>query len=122
RLLGSSNVVLEPWRWRTVFDYLVEVDVTRFELVTDAGAAQLSARWRIRDAGDRRILRDGTADLSRPVSEPTTSAAAGAMSEAASDLARQLAQAIAELPARGPRAQPRDARVSRAARAGDVDA
>jgi len=94
-LLGSKTVFRPPWRARDTLDAIVEIDVTRFEVVTASRRAELRARWRIRDARTKKFVADGAAELDRPLADESTTAGVAAMSETIGDLARELATALA---------------------------
>jgi uncharacterized lipoprotein YmbA len=99
-LLGSKAVFRSPWRVRDTLDYIVEIDVTRFEVVAASRRAELQARWRIRDPRTRALVDDSASELERPLADESTAAGVAAMSDAVADLARELTTALAGLRAR----------------------
>ena len=62
--LGTDRVILFPWNRSLGVNYQVQVDVTRFEIVS-GNDAELYARWLIKDPGSGRILHSGYSNQSR---------------------------------------------------------
>ena len=97
-LLGPDAIVdfasaLPP---RSTQDYLLEVDVLRFE-ETGHGRAELSARWTIKDARSRLAVLSRETTAERPVTSSDTAAGVEALSECVGDLSREIAQALGVL-------------------------
>ncbi len=93
-LLGADAIV-EPAGNRTeIFDYLVEVDVLRFD--TQAlQTAILDARWRLVDAERDRVVERGQFFASEPVAAPGDyETVAAAMSRVVAALSRDVATVI----------------------------
>jgi uncharacterized protein len=92
--LGTHSIMFFPWVGTTRIDYLVRIDVYRFE--TDPNAnAQLVAHWQVLD-GSGKLLYAGDSNLSEQAQpgEPV----AAALSRTVEGLARQIASAIQSLP------------------------
>jgi uncharacterized protein len=105
-LLGTTNIVQYPWYPGTRLDYVVHVQVQRFEAGTDH-KADLIARWDLRTAQNDQVLISRDAQLSQPLASLTGDAAAAALSQDVAELANQIASGIAQNEqqrlARGPR-------------------
>ena len=95
-LLGSDAIVDfgAPLPVRTTQDYVLEVDVLRFE-ETGHGRVQLSARWTIKDARTRMVVLSRETSVERSMASSETAAAVEALSECVGDLSREIAQALA---------------------------
>lgn len=91
-LLGTERVRAHPWYASERVDLRVAVRVARFER-DSAGAAELIARWTVRDE-EGRELADRRTRLREPADAPATAAAVAAQSRAVADLAREIAAAI----------------------------
>lgn len=97
-LLGTERIVPLPNRRAWDLDYLVEVDVLRFD--TDAeGNSHLAARWAIFRADGTAPLLVRRTDVVRPVADHPDgaqhyAAVAAAMSACLGDLSRALAEAL----------------------------
>jgi uncharacterized lipoprotein YmbA len=92
-LLGTERVVLYPWPRERVPKYQVEIDVFGFE-TNRAREAQLTARWSILDASNKKPLQLKDSRLLRAAKETTTDGAVGALSEALADLSREIADGM----------------------------
>jgi hypothetical protein len=90
-LLASDRVVVYPWYRGVALDFVVRVDVARFE--PDEDGAHLIARWVIVD-GRGTMVRSGDTDLHEPMASRNAVAAAAAMSRALGGLSREVADAI----------------------------
>jgi uncharacterized protein len=94
-LLGTTNIVQYPWYPETRLDYIVHVEVQRFEADTSHNA-QLTAHWDLRTPQSNQALASREAQLSSPVTSLTGDAAAAALSQDVGELAGQIASAIAQ--------------------------
>jgi uncharacterized lipoprotein YmbA len=97
--LGAASVVRAPWYPAARLDCVLAVEVDHFE--TDAGGdAVLVARWIVRDALGKRVLRSGTSIHRRPAggaaahTPPGAAAAVAALSELIDDFSREMAAAL----------------------------
>jgi uncharacterized lipoprotein YmbA len=90
-LLASDRVVIYPWYRGVALDFVVRVDVVRFE--PDEDGVHLIARWVIVD-GRGTMVRSGETDLHEPMASRNAAAAAAAMSRALGGLSREVADAI----------------------------
>jgi uncharacterized lipoprotein YmbA len=94
-LLGTDDVLLLPQRRPVRPDYLVEVEVTRFDVET-SGNAVLDARWWVLDEGGEAVLRNGRSTIVQPTTTGDHAAAAQALSGALIGMSREIAGAIAD--------------------------
>jgi uncharacterized protein len=105
-LLGTTNIAQYPWYPGTRFDYIVHIQVQRFEVDT-AQKAHLIARWELINPQTDQILTTREAQLSHPTASAAGDAAAAALSDEVAELAGQIASAITQIEqqrlARGPR-------------------
>jgi len=103
-MLGATNILQYPWYPGSKLDYIVHIEVQRFEADTSRNA-QLVARWDLRTQSDQ-VLATRDMQLSRPLSSLTGDAAAAALSEEVGELTGQIAAAIVQTEqqrlARGP--------------------
>jgi uncharacterized lipoprotein YmbA len=108
--LGPGTVVIFPWFGAARLQYVVEVDVQRFE--TDGtGTATLAAEWAIRDAATRTLLAGDDTQVSEPAASPDTAGSVAALSRALAVLGNELAAGLQK--ARGtPPPSPRNRRQS----------
>jgi uncharacterized lipoprotein YmbA len=95
-LLGTSNIVQYPWYPGTRLDYIVHIEVQRFEADTNQNA-QLTAHWDLRTAQSIQVLVARTAQFSTPMTSPNGDAAAAALSANVGELAGEIASAITQL-------------------------
>jgi uncharacterized lipoprotein YmbA len=95
-LLAVHALAHYPWSSGAV-DYGVRVEVSRFE-PTNAGMAELSARWFIREEASRRLVRSHEAKIQTPIAAPGAEGSVKALSEALGELSGDIAAAIRELP------------------------
>jgi uncharacterized lipoprotein YmbA len=95
-LLGNADIVEYPWNPGTRLDYVVRIEVQRFEADTSQ-TAQLIARWDLRTAGGQQLLASRQAQLSRPVTSLAGDAVAGALSQELGELAQQIASTITQV-------------------------
>jgi uncharacterized protein len=91
--LGTTNVVQYPWYPGTRLDYIVRVQVQRFEVDTSK-SAELVARWDLRTAQADQPVTTRDAHLSNAVTSLSGDAAAAALSADVAELAGQIASAI----------------------------
>jgi hypothetical protein len=97
-LLGPDAIVdfaSEPPP-RPMQDYVLDVDVLRFE-ETGHGRAALAARWTIKDARTRLAVLTRETNVERPVASSDTAAGVEALSECIGDLSSAIAQAMVSL-------------------------
>ena len=94
-LLGTTNIVQYPWYPETRLDYIVHIEVQRFEADT-SHSAQLIAHWDLRTPQSDQVLASREAQFSSPLNSLTGDAAAAALSEDVAELAEQIASAIAQ--------------------------
>jgi uncharacterized lipoprotein YmbA len=105
-LLGTANIVKYPWYPGTRLDFIVHIQLQRFEADTNNNA-ELIGRWELRTPQADQSLAASDAQISRPLSSPAGDAAARALSQDVAELAGQIASAVAQSEqqrlARGPR-------------------
>ena len=94
-LLGTTNIVQYPWYPETRLDYIVHIEVQRFEADTTHNA-QLIAHWELRTPQSNQVLATRGAQFSSPLASLTGDAAAAALSQDVVELAGQIASAIAQ--------------------------
>ena len=94
-LLGTTNIVQYPWYPETRLDYIVHVEVQRFEADMTHNA-QLIAHWDLRTPQSNQVLATREAQFSSPLTSLMGDAAAAALSQDVAALARQIASAIAQ--------------------------
>jgi uncharacterized lipoprotein YmbA len=94
-LLGTTDIVQYPWYPGTRLDYIVHIQVQRFEAATNR-TAELVADWELRTSADQ-LLGNREAQLSRPLTSLSGDAAAAALSRDIAELARQIASAVARV-------------------------
>jgi uncharacterized lipoprotein YmbA len=99
-ILRADRVNAYPWAIDKKPVYQVEVEVLRFEANT-AQEVQLSARWTVRNSGQKDSLRYRETRLSRPAKARSTDASVAALSEALADLSREIAAAIESMEGAG---------------------
>lgn len=92
QLTAAGRIELYPWYDTSQHDYVVTVNVVRFEQQRDQ-EARLIARWTLRD-GRGQALAAHTTDLRRAASTPEETAAA--LSELTTGLAEEIAAAIGQ--------------------------
>ena len=95
-LTGATNIVPYPWYPETRLDYIVHVQVQRFEADTNRDA-QLTARWDLRTLQSDQVLVSREARLTRPLTSLAGDAVAAALSEDVAELAGQIASTIAQV-------------------------
>ena len=92
-LLPAERIVAYPWPNNGKPNYLVEIEVLRFE--TNAGReAQLWSRWAILDGSNKKPVNVKASRLTRPAKERSTDASVAALSETVADLSREIADAV----------------------------
>ena len=92
-LLSTDHVVVYPRKHGTSVDYVVSVDVIRFD-GSPSGEASLSARWMILDGNSRNVLEINKSSYVQPVGANTYNALAAALSRTLEQFSRDLAAAI----------------------------
>jgi hypothetical protein len=95
-VLSTDRIQLSAWQKDEVAG---EVYVTLEQFDVDAsGTGVLVARWRVLSPGGDKVLKAGSARLSRqgPPPDPGVSGAIATLSELVADFSRQLAQAVQE--------------------------
>jgi uncharacterized protein len=93
--LGSADIVQYPWYAYTKLDYIIRVQVERFDVDT-ANMATLVARWELRKAKPDQGLDTRESQFSHTASSSSGEAVAAALSENVADLAQQIALAVEE--------------------------
>jgi uncharacterized lipoprotein YmbA len=95
-LLGTERVLSFPW-WRGVpLDFVVQVDVVRFE--REAGQdVHLVARWQVRDGARGTVLCSGDANLVEAVASDDPDAVVAALSRVLARMSGDIAEAIRAL-------------------------
>lgn len=94
-LLGTTNIIQYPWYPGTRLDYIVHVEVQRFE----GGAnktAELIAHWDLRTPQNGQVVASRTAQISYPLRSLAGDAIAAALSQAEAELAVPIASAIVQ--------------------------
>jgi len=94
-LLGTANIMQYPWFPGTRLDFIVHVEVRRFEADTNHNA-QLIARWDLRTLQTDQVLASRQARLSRQSTSLAGDAVAGALSEDLAELGEQIASTIVQ--------------------------
>jgi uncharacterized protein len=94
-LLGATNITQYPWYPGTRLDYVVHVQVQRFE-PDKTQRAELMARWELRNPQGDQVLASRDIDVSHPMASLAGDAAAAALSQDIAELAQQVASAIFE--------------------------
>lgn len=94
-MLGSRNIYILPQRRPVDLDYIVEVEIGRFE--TDAaGRALLDSRWRLYGSSGDRLIEQGIVTETTSVEAPLTyENRVAALSDTITSLSRTIAAAIA---------------------------
>ena len=101
-LLGTEEIVPFPWSVGTHVDWVVAVDVLRFER-TPGGQVEVAARWIVREGAGGRIRLARETRQAQQANGDGTAAAVEAWNEAVAALGRDIADGIASL---GPREAP----------------
>ena len=99
-MVPSDDVVMLPSRSRENFDYLVTLNLTRFES-DDQGRSVLVGRWSISDRDGTEIT-SGRAQRTESATGPGYDAMAAAMSHNLAAVSADIAQALQRLPTRQP--------------------
>jgi uncharacterized protein len=94
-LLGTTNIVQYPWYSGTGLDYIVHVEVQRFEAGTNE-TAQLIAHWDLTTPQHDQVVAGRTAQISYPLSSLAGDTIAAALSKAEAELAAQIASTISQ--------------------------
>jgi uncharacterized lipoprotein YmbA len=92
-LLGGADVALFPWYSTTRLDFVVQVEVQRFERDV-SGAAHLVCVWALKhgESGDR--ITGGQFERNEPADSETTGASVAAQSRLLGELANEIATAV----------------------------
>jgi uncharacterized lipoprotein YmbA len=93
--LGTGNIVQYPWFPGTKLDYVVRVQVERFDANID-NTAELIARWEVRIPKNDQLLASRDSQFSHPANSRTGDAIAAALSADAADLGQQIGSAIVQ--------------------------
>jgi uncharacterized lipoprotein YmbA len=93
--LGTNQIVQYPWYAGTRLDYVVRVQVERFEADTNHTAV-LVARWNLRTAKAGQALAAREAHFSHPLTSLTGDSIAAALSSDLEDLATQITSAVVQ--------------------------
>lgn len=99
-ILRAERISSYPWPLDRRPLYQVELEMLRFE-TDNAREAQLAARWTVRHASKKELVRYRDTRISRATGDRSTAASVAALSEALADLSRQIAQAIEEMEGKG---------------------
>jgi uncharacterized lipoprotein YmbA len=92
-LLHTDRIKLYPWPVVNKPDYQVQVEVLRFE-ASAAGDVQLSARWAVRDTGEKNSSEYSESHISYPARTTSVDGAVATLSEALGNLSREIAAAV----------------------------
>ncbi|MBV8774825.1 MAG: membrane integrity-associated transporter subunit PqiC, partial [Deltaproteobacteria bacterium] len=95
-LLGTTNIVQYPWYPGTRLDYIVRVQVQRFEINTSK-SAELVARWELTTSQVDQPVATHDVHLSHATASLTGDSAAAALSEDVGELAGQIALTISQM-------------------------
>ena len=95
-LLQTDRVAVYPWFKIPPFDYIVSMDIVRFEATAD-GTAVLKVRWAVRDGKSDAYLRMRESNINEPFSAAGADASVEALSRAVGTLSRQIATEIEAL-------------------------
>jgi uncharacterized protein len=94
--LANVNIVPYPWYPGTGMDYVVRVQVERFD--TDStNAAELIARWELMNPKSRQVLVGREVQFRQPASSDGGEAIAAALSSELAQLGQQVASAIVQV-------------------------
>ena len=94
-LLGTNNIMQFPWYPGTRLDFVVQIQVQRFEADT-SHQAELIASWELRTGQSNQVLATREAHLTQPSTSLAGDAVAGALSKDVGELAGQIASAIVQ--------------------------
>jgi len=94
-LLGTANIMQYPWFPGTRLDFIVHVEVRRFEADTSHNA-ELIARWDLRTSQTDQVLASRQARLSRQSTSLAGDEVARALSEDLAELAEQIASTLVQ--------------------------
>jgi uncharacterized protein len=95
-LLGTTNIAQYPWNPEIRLDYVVQIEVQRFEAATNQ-RAELIARWDVESPQMDQIIVSREVHLSHPLTSLTGDTAAAALSQEVAELADQIASTIAQI-------------------------
>jgi uncharacterized lipoprotein YmbA len=99
-LLGTTNIVQYPWYPGTRLDYVVQVQVQRFEAGRNQ-TAEFMGRWDLKKPQSDQLLAGRDLHLSRPMTSLDGDAAAAELSHEIGELAQQIASAIVQVEQQG---------------------
>jgi uncharacterized lipoprotein YmbA len=94
-LLGTNNIVQFPWYPGTRLDFVVQIQVQRFE-ADSSHQAELIASWELRTGQSNQVLATREAHLTQASTSLAGDAVAGALSKDVGELAGQIASAIVQ--------------------------
>ncbi len=94
-LLGITNIVQYPWNPGTRLNYIVRVEVQRFEADT-SNNVRLIAHWDLKPSQSDQVLASREAQISYPLSSLAGDTIAAALSKAVAELAAQISSAIGQ--------------------------
>jgi len=94
-LLGAINIMQFPWYPGTRLDFVVQVQVQRFEADTNR-KAELNATWELRTGQSNQVLATRESQLTQLSTSLAGDAVAAALSKAVAELAEQIASAIVQ--------------------------
>jgi len=92
-VLGGADIALHPWFSTTQLDFVVQIEVQRFE--RDAsGAAKLVCVWVLQDGATGDRVAEGQFERNEPAESETTGASVAAQSRLLGMLALEIATAV----------------------------
>jgi hypothetical protein len=100
RLLESERILTFPWRSGRKPDYLIRMDIRRFEAVT-GDAAHLTVQWTIEPQESEKAPRSGLFQGKSPLQGEGTDAVVAAMSRTLGDFSRRMAEELARFEEQG---------------------
>ena len=92
-LLGAADIALYPWFGTTQLDFVVQVEVQRFERDV-SGAAQLVCVWTLKQGESGDHFAGGQFERNEPAESETTGASVAAQSRLLGMLALEIATAV----------------------------
>jgi uncharacterized lipoprotein YmbA len=96
-LLPDSSIVQFPWYPGTRLDYIVRIQVQRFEADAASRRAVLAARWELMDARSKQPFLARDTQLSEPITSLAGEAVAAALSQDVVAFAQQIAAGLDEM-------------------------
>lgn len=99
-LMPGEKYLVLPWMETAVADYRVQLNITRFEKVSE-GPVVLNATWMVFAGRHNSPLSSGDTSITEPVNAPGYAALADAMSRALAELSRRIADELATVAGSG---------------------